>query len=79
MRIITSNDKQIPFCDVKNGAVFKYNNEYYMKLRYDHREDLPQYEFGSTPTVVSLDDGRLACLVESTLVKVVDAELRVKE
>ena len=79
MRIITANDKQIPFCDVKNGAVFKYNNEYYMKLRYDHREDLPQYEFGSTPTVVCLEDGSLACFVETTFVEVVDAELKIKE
>lgn len=79
MRIITSNDKQVPFSDVKNGAVFKHNNNYYIKLQYNHSEDLPQYQFGSTPTVVGLDDGRLACFVESTLVKVVDAELRVKE
>lgn len=79
MHIIISNDKQIPFCDVKNGAVFKYNNNYYMKLRYDHSEDLPQYNFGSTPTVVGLDDGRLACFVDTTLVEVVDAELKVKE
>ena len=79
MRIIAVNGKQIPFSDVKNGAVFKYNNEYYIKLRYNRSEDLPQYKFGSTHTVVGLDDGRLACLVESTLVKVVDAELRGKE
>lgn len=79
MRIIISNDKQIPFCDVENGAVFKYNNNYYIKLRYGYSEDLPQYETGITPTVVGLDDGRLACFDESTLVKMVDAELRVKE
>ena len=79
MRIITSNDKQIPFCDVKNGAVFKYNNDYYIKLRYNYSEDLPQYESGIAPTVVGLDDGRLACFEESTLVKMVDAELRIKE
>lgn len=79
MRIITSNDKQVPFSDVKNGAVFKYNNEYYMKLRYDYSEDLPQYESGIVPTVVSLDNGRLACFVETILVEVVDAELRIKE
>lgn len=79
MNIITVNDKQIPFSDVKNGAVFKHNNYYYIKLRYNHSEDLPQYESGVTPNTVGLDDGRLTYLVESTLVKVVDAELRVKE
>lgn len=57
MRITTIGDKRIPFSHVKNGAVFKYNNEYYMKLRYDYSEDLPQYESGIVPTVVSLDDG----------------------
>lgn len=79
MRITTIGDKRVHFSDVKNGAVFKYNNEYYIKLRYDHSEDLPQYEFGSIPTVVGLDDGRLACFIDTTLVEVVDAELRVKE
>lgn len=79
MRITTIGDKRIPFSHVKNGAVFKYNNEYYMKLRYYHIEDLPQYKFGSTPTVVCLEDGSLACFVETTLVEVVNAELRVKE
>lgn len=79
MRITTIGDKRIPFSHVKNGAVFKYNNEYYMKLRYDDSEDLPQYESGIVPTVVSLDDGRLVCFVETILVEVVDAELRIKE
>lgn len=79
MRITIIDGKQVPFSDVKSGAVFKYNNEYYMKLRYDHIEDLPQYESGIVPTVISLDDGRLACFVETTLVEVVDAELKIKE
>ena len=79
MRITTIGDKRVPFSHIKNGAVFKYNNEYYMKLRYDYSEDLPQYESGIVPTVVSLDDGRLACFVETILVEVVDAELKIKE
>lgn len=79
MRITTVNDRQIPFSDVENGAVFKHNDEYYIKLRYGHSEDLPQYKFGSIPTVVCLEDGSLACFVETTLVEIVDAELKIKE
>lgn len=79
MRITTIGDKRVPFSHVKNGAVFKYNNEYYMKLRYDYSEDLPQYESGIVPTVVCLEDGSLACFVKTALVEVVDVELKIKE
>lgn len=79
MRIVSVNDKRILFCDAEEGTVFKYNSNYYMKLRYESDEDLPQYESGAAPTVVSLEDGSLACFVETTLVEVIDAELRIKE
>lgn len=79
MRITIIDGKQVPFSDVKNCVVFKYNNNYYIKLRCDHIEDLPRDEFGSTPTVVCLEDGSLACFVKTTLVEVVDAELKIKE
>lgn len=79
MRIITVDDSRIPFCDARGGAVIKYNGSYYMKLGYEYEEDLPQYESGATPTVVNLEDGSLACFVKTTLVEVVEAELRIKE
>ena len=79
MRITVISDKRIPMCDVDCGAVFKYNNNHYMKLRYEEREDLPCYGSGAVPTVVCLEDGSLACFVDTTLVEVIGAELRVKE
>lgn len=79
MRITAIDNRRISMCEVDCGAVFKYNNTYYMKLRYEDREDLPCYESGAVPTVVCLEDGSLACFVDTTLVEVVSAELRVKE
>lgn len=79
MRITTVNDKRIPLQDVRDGAILKYNNDYYMKLEYQYAEYFPQYDNGERPTVVDLKDGSLACFIDTTLVEVVDAELRIKE
>lgn len=78
MRITTVNDKRIPLQDVRDGTIFKYNSNYYMKLEWEYAEYFPQYDNGERPTVVNLEDGSLACLVDTTLVEVVDAELRIK-
>lgn len=78
MKITTVNDKRIPLQDVRDGAIFKYNSNYYMKLEWEYAEYFPQYDNGERPTVVNLEDGSLACLVDTTLVEVVDAELKVK-
>lgn len=79
MRIVSVKDKYTTFHDIDCGAVFKYNDNHYMKLRYEYMEDLPQYESGASPTVVCLKDGSLACFAETTPIEVVEAELRVKE
>lgn len=79
MKITSIKDNCITLHDIDCGAVFKYNDKYYMKLRYEYTEDLPQYENGASPTVVCLEDGNLVCFAETAPIEVIDAELRVKE
>ena len=79
MRIVSVKDEYTTLYDIDCGTVFKYNNEYYMKLRYESTADLPKYKNCASPTVVCLEDGSLACFAETLPVEVVDAELRVKE
>jgi hypothetical protein len=80
MQITTvDKEKEISLHCIDYGAVFKYYNEYYIKLKYADTSNLPRYESGAYPTVVCLEDGSLTCFAETTLVEVVDAELRVKE
>lgn len=79
MRVITIDKEETLLHNVDCGGIFKYNNEYYMKLRYESTEDLPKYRNCASPTVVCLEDGSLAYFAETLHVEVVDAELRVKE
>ena len=79
MRIITVSKEETSLYCVGYGAVFRYNDSHYMKLKYETTEDLPHYENGASPTAVCLEDGSLVCFAETTPVEVMGAELRVKE
>lgn len=79
MQIVFVKDEYITLYDINCGVVFKYNDKYYMKLRYESTADLPKYKSCASPTVVCLEDGNLVCFAETLPVEIVDAELRVKE
>lgn len=79
MHITIADKEETSLNYIDAGAVFKCNGEYYMKLRYESTDDLPQYDTGACPTAICLEDGTLVCLAETTPVESVDAELRVKE
>lgn len=63
------------FYNIKEGATFKYNGELYMKINYEKGEQTPpSYQNGFSPDAVSLKNGKLIILTNTTKVEKVESK-----